>query len=172
MISSSSRRQLSGFFATSQGASSFGKRCVNQSVTSRHCARRTDFPADIARLPRADGIGLFRRKRTGLWRGTVGHERFIELWLIGSEGLAGAPVVLGVHRRGVQVAGQALRIRSRDFRNAMEALPEFRKALHTYLNGALSQTSQAGACNSAHLLVFSRDAFLSPGLAWTRTRYR
>jgi|SRR5271156_1455631 CRP-like cAMP-binding protein len=34
----------------------------------------------------------------------------------------------------------------------MEALPEFRKALHTYLNVLLSQTSQSGACNSAYRL--------------------
>jgi CRP-like cAMP-binding protein len=87
----------------------------------------------------------------------VGHERSVEVWLIGSEGLAGAPVVLGagaepLHRRTVQVPGHALRIRSRDFRDAMEVLPEFRKELHTYLNMVLSQTSQSGACNSAHRL--------------------
>jgi hypothetical protein len=36
----------------------------------------------------------------------VGHEGFIEVWLVGSEGLAGAPVMLGagaepLHRRTV-----------------------------------------------------------------------
>jgi CRP-like cAMP-binding protein len=85
----------------------------------------------------------------------VSQERFVEVWLIGSEGLAGAPVVLGagtepLHRRTVQVAGQALRVRTREFREAMETLPEFRRVLYAYLNVVLSQTSQSGACNAAH----------------------
>lgn len=85
----------------------------------------------------------------------VSQERFVEVWLIGSEGLAGAPVVLGagkepLHRRTVQVAGQALRVRAREFREAMEALPAFRRVLYAYLNVVLSQTSQSGACNAAH----------------------
>ena len=85
----------------------------------------------------------------------VGHEKFVEVWLIGSEGMVGAPVVLGsatepLHRRTVQVGGQALRIRTAEFRKAMESLPAFRKALHAYLNVVLSHTSQSGACNSTH----------------------
>lgn len=85
----------------------------------------------------------------------VSHERFVEVWLIGAEGLAGAPVVLGagtepLHRRTVQVAGRALRVRTREFREAMEALPAFSKVLYAYLNVVLSQTSQSGACNAAH----------------------
>ena len=85
----------------------------------------------------------------------VSQEKFVEVWLIGSEGLAGAPVVLGagtepLHRRTVQVAGQALRVKTREFREAMEALPAFRKILFSYLNVVLSQTSQSGACNAAH----------------------
>lgn len=85
----------------------------------------------------------------------VGHERFVEVWLIGSEGLAGAPVLLGagmepLHRRTVQVAGQALRVKTGDLREAMEALPAFRRTLHAYLNMVLSQASQSGACNAAH----------------------
>jgi CRP-like cAMP-binding protein len=87
----------------------------------------------------------------------VGDDRFVEVWLVGSEGLAGAPVVLGagtepLHRRTVQVAGQALRTKTREFRQAMEDLPGFRRALYGYLNVVLSQTSQSGACNSTHSL--------------------
>ena len=85
----------------------------------------------------------------------VSQERFVEVWLIGSEGLAGAPVVLGagaepLHRRTVQVAGEALRVGTHEFRKAMEALPTFRRVLYAYLNIVLSQTSQSGACNAAH----------------------
>jgi CRP-like cAMP-binding protein len=87
----------------------------------------------------------------------VGHEKFVEVWLVGSEGMVGAPVVLGAaiepkHRRTVQVDGQALRIRTDEFRKAMEDLPAFRKTLYAYLNVVLLQASQSGACNSTHEL--------------------
>jgi CRP-like cAMP-binding protein len=85
----------------------------------------------------------------------VGHDRFVEVWLTGSQGMVGVPVVLGaglepLHRRTVQVGGQALRIKTPDFLQAIENLPAFRKALHAFLNVVLSQTSQSGACNSTH----------------------
>jgi CRP-like cAMP-binding protein len=85
----------------------------------------------------------------------VGHEKFIEVWLVGSEGMVGSPVVLGTalepkQRRTVQVHGQALRIRTQEFRNAMAVLPDFRKALYAYLNVVLLRASQSGACNATH----------------------
>jgi CRP-like cAMP-binding protein len=85
----------------------------------------------------------------------VGCDKFVEVWLTGSQGMVGVPVVLGagaepLHRRTVQIGGQALRIRTPDFLHAIESLPAFRKALHTFLNVVLSQTSQSGACNSTH----------------------
>lgn len=87
----------------------------------------------------------------------VGQEKFVEVWLIGSEGMAGVPVILGagahpLHRRTVQVDGQALRIRTKEFREALERLPAFRKALNIYLDVVLSRTSQSGACNANHSL--------------------
>ena len=85
----------------------------------------------------------------------VGRDEFVEVWLTGSQGMVGVPVILGaglepLHRRTVQVGGQALRIRTQDFLQAMESLPAFRKALHSFLNVVLSQASQSGACNSTH----------------------
>ena len=87
----------------------------------------------------------------------VGHDKFVEVWLVGSEGMVGAPVVLGAatepkQRRTVQVDGRALRLRTDEFRKAMEGLPVFRKALYAYLNVVLLQASQSGACNSTHEL--------------------
>jgi CRP-like cAMP-binding protein len=88
----------------------------------------------------------------------VGHDKFVEVWLVGSEGMVGAPVVLGAateprQRRTVQVDGRALRIRTPEFRKAMEILPTFRKTVHAYLNVVLFQASQSGACNSTHNLA-------------------
>ena len=85
----------------------------------------------------------------------VGRDKFVEVWLIGSEGLVGAPVLLAakavpLHRRTVQVGGEALRIRTRDFSKILEDLPHLRSIVERYLAVVLVQTSQSGACNSYH----------------------
>jgi CRP-like cAMP-binding protein len=87
----------------------------------------------------------------------VGREKFVEVWLIGSEGLVGAPVVLAaraapLHRRTVQVTGDALRIRTSEFCELLEFLPRLRSVVDRYLAVVLAQTSQSGACNSYHSL--------------------
>ena len=85
----------------------------------------------------------------------VGREKFVEVWLIGSEGLVGAPVVLAaraapLHRRTVQVMGEALRIKTSEFCQLLESLPNLRSVVERYLAVVLAQTSQSGACNSYH----------------------
>lgn len=87
----------------------------------------------------------------------VGRGKFVEVWLTGSEGLVGVPVVVAsdavsLHRRTVQVVGQALRIKAREFREAVKALSALRAVVHAYLGVVLVQTSQSGACNSVHSL--------------------
>ena len=82
--------------------------------------------------------------------------RFVEAWLVGSEGMIGAPCVLAPedpmppHRRVVQVGGTALRIPARDFLAALDDLGVLRGVILSYINLVLFQTSQAGACNSLH----------------------
>ncbi|HUN96920.1 MAG TPA: Crp/Fnr family transcriptional regulator [Bradyrhizobium sp.] len=87
----------------------------------------------------------------------VGQEKFVEVWLIGSEGLVGAPVILNtnahpLHRRTVQVEGSALRIAIPEFRRLLKEFPVVRAVLDAYLAVVLVQTSQSGACNSVHQL--------------------
>lgn len=87
----------------------------------------------------------------------VGREKFVEVWLIGSEGLVGAPVVLAaraapLHRRTVQVTGEALRIKTSAFCELLGTLPHLRSVVERYLAVVLAQTSQSGACNSYHSL--------------------
>lgn len=87
----------------------------------------------------------------------VGREKFVEVWLIGSEGLVGAPVILAargapLHRRTVQLAGDAWRIRTAEFCGLLESLPRLRSVVERYLAVVLAQTSQSGACNSYHSL--------------------
>lgn len=85
----------------------------------------------------------------------VSREKFVEVWLIGSEGLVGAPVALAaraapLHRRTVQVTGDALRIKTSEFCELLESLPHLRSVVERYLAVVLAQTSQSGACNSYH----------------------
>jgi CRP-like cAMP-binding protein len=86
----------------------------------------------------------------------ISENRFIEAWLIGSEGMIGAPLVLTEadqtppHRRVVQVGGTARRISAHEFLAVLPELPRLRKLLLQYLDVVLLQTSQSGVCNSAH----------------------
>lgn len=88
----------------------------------------------------------------------VEPDRFIEAWLIGSEGMAGAPLVLTEidqsppHRRVVQVGGTALRMSAREFVSVLPELPILRRTLLRYLDVVLLQTSQSGVCNAVHSL--------------------
>ncbi len=86
----------------------------------------------------------------------VDDTRFVEVWLTGSEGMIGAPLVLDEedqkppHRRIVQVGGVARRIPAREFTAVLRELPILRKTVLRYINVVLLQTSQSGACNSVH----------------------
>jgi len=87
----------------------------------------------------------------------IDESEFVEAWLIGSEGMIGAPLVLThdetpPHRRVVQVGGSALRLPAREFLSLLQQLPTFRKILLRYIDVVLVQTSQSGACNAVHSL--------------------
>jgi CRP-like cAMP-binding protein len=84
----------------------------------------------------------------------VGSGLFMEVWLVGSDGVAGVPAILGevssAHKRMVHVGGSALRMRTRDLHRLMDDLPAFREVLLKYTYVVLFQTSQGGACNAKH----------------------
>jgi CRP-like cAMP-binding protein len=87
----------------------------------------------------------------------TGSDQSVEVWLIGSEGMTGIPILLGddahpPHRRVVQVGGTALKITAPEFRRVLEDFPKFRKLLLKYVQAVLVQTSQSGACNLQHAL--------------------
>lgn len=87
---------------------------------------------------------------------TDGENDSVEAWLIGHEGLAGVPVVLGAntspHKRVVQVEGMALRMSAEDLRWAMDEMPDFRRLLLLYINSILVQVGQLAACNMKHTI--------------------
>jgi len=96
----------------------------------------------------------------------VADETFVEVWLIGCEGLVGAPMTLSVerhafHRCMVRVAGEAWRIRFDDLIVSLEEMPTLRALVHHYIATVLVQCSQSGACNSTHELDHRLARWLS-----------
>lgn len=80
-----------------------------------------------------------------------------EGWMIGSEGLAGLPVLLGEqaspHRRVVQVPGRAFAMTSAHLLKAVQDFPDLRRVLLRYTHSVLVQTAQTAACNARHPLA-------------------
>jgi CRP-like cAMP-binding protein len=78
----------------------------------------------------------------------------IESATIGSEGVVGLPLFLGletVNTRAIcQMPGQALRMRSDSFRKAIGASPALRTALGLYTQTLIAMLGQGGACIGSH----------------------
>lgn len=100
----------------------------------------------------------------------IGDDRAVEVWLVGSDGMVGAPIILGdsrpPHRRIVLIGGTALRMRVPAFRRLVETSRPLRELVNRYLQFVLMRTSQSGACNTRHSvrqrlarwLLLARDA--------------
>lgn len=90
-----------------------------------------------------------------LLAGVDGHDA-LAVGLVGSEGMLGAPLVLGVHtsalRTRVQGSGSALRIKAADFQRALLGTPVLERQLRRYLGGRLAQLAQTAACASFHMV--------------------
>ena len=109
----------------------------------------------------------------------AGQGKNVEVWLIGPEGVAGFPVVLGEvsapHRRVVQVEGHAYRISAKDLMKAVNELPQLRRVLLKYIQAVIIQTSQLGVCNAAHSveqrvarwLIMAQDRCQTESIAMT-----
>lgn len=84
-----------------------------------------------------------------------GHDA-LAVGLVGSEGMLGAPLVLGVHRSPlrarVQVAGSALRVGSADFQHVLAQAPALARSVRRYLAGRLAQIARTAACASFHVV--------------------
>jgi CRP-like cAMP-binding protein len=95
----------------------------------------------------------------------------VEVWLVGSEGMTGLPVVLGDEdrpplQRVVQIGGEAYRISRANLRRALHENDALRSLLLRYVQFVLLQAAQESACNAAHdlkqrlarWLLLARDA--------------
>jgi CRP-like cAMP-binding protein len=111
--------------------------------------------------------------------GLCARDKNVEVWLVGSDGMTGLPVLLHDEEpplhRVVQVAGAAYRIEADALRSAVNEFSEFRKLLLRYAQYVLLHAAQEGVCNGNHelekrlsrWLLMARDAVGQDELALT-----
>ncbi len=84
----------------------------------------------------------------------VDKGRTLEVGMVGNEGMAGMPFILGVGVSGVralvQGAGRALRMDAAHFRTEFNRNPGLQQALYRYTYALMAQISQTAACNRFH----------------------
>lgn len=83
-----------------------------------------------------------------------GSDASVEVGSVGCEGMAGVPLLLGSDRSTsrvlVQIGGTAERMEADVLRREAARHAEFRRLLHLYTLGFLTQISQSTACNRLH----------------------
>src|SRR5512141_162932 len=100
----------------------------------------------------------------------VDKRRTLEVGMVGSEGMAGMPFILGMGISGVravvQGGGNALRMASAPFRTEFDRNRPLQEALFRYVYALMAQISQTAACNRFH----EAEARLARWLLMTRDR--
>ena len=103
----------------------------------------------------------------------VDKRRSLEVGMVGNEGMAGMPFILGMGVSGVralvQGGGAALRMASGPFRIEFDRNPALQEALYRYMYALMAQISQTAACNRFHeaeprlarWLLMTRDRVVS-----------
>jgi CRP-like cAMP-binding protein len=103
----------------------------------------------------------------------VDKRRSLEVGMVGNEGMAGMPFILGMGVSGVralvQGGGEALRMAAGPFRKEFDRNPALQEALYRYMYALMAQISQTAACNRFHeaeprlarWLLMTRDRVMS-----------
>ncbi len=95
-----------------------------------------------------------------------------EVGMIGAEGMAGAPMLLGAGTSAqhviVQIPGRALRIAAASCRAAFEQQPAFHAVVLRFVDAFLNLGSQTAACNLHHSAEQRLARWLL--MAWQRSR--
>ena len=102
----------------------------------------------------------------------VDNHRSLEVGMVGNEGMAGMPFILGIGVSGVraivQGAGGALRMGAVPFRIEFDGNPALQEALYRYMYALMAQISQTAACNRFH----EAEPRLARWLLMTRDRVK
>jgi CRP-like cAMP-binding protein len=81
---------------------------------------------------------------------------WLEVAMVGNEGMAGLPVFMGVSssstRALVQGSGTAMRMTSATVRKEANRMGSLHRLLHRYSHSLLTQVAQSSACNRFHLV--------------------
>lgn len=100
----------------------------------------------------------------------VESQKVLEVGIVGNEGVAGLPVVLGasvsLNRGLVQSAGTAMRMKAAVLRREFKRDGTLQRLLHRYLHSLLTQISQSAVCNRFHMV----DARLARWLLMSHDR--
>jgi CRP-like cAMP-binding protein len=100
----------------------------------------------------------------------AGASESLEVGMVGSEGLFGVTLMLGVRKSGllglVQGGGNALRMTAHRFKQLADESKPFRRTLNRYLYVLTAQLAQTAACSRFHLL----DARMARWLLMTQDR--
>lgn len=102
----------------------------------------------------------------------VDKHRSLEVGMVGNEGMAGMPFILGMGVSGVralvQGGGGALRMAAAPFRVEFDGNPALQEALYRYMYALMAQISQTAACNRFH----EAEPRLARWLLMTRDRVK
>lgn len=103
---------------------------------------------------------------------TVEEQSTLEVGIVGSEGMLGLPVFLGVKTSNnlalVQGVGTAMRMTTADFLTECASGEEFTRILKRFTHSLMTQTAQSAACNRYHPI----DARMARWLLMTHDRMR
>lgn len=81
----------------------------------------------------------------------------LEVGMIGSEGMLGATLALGIEaapiRAVVQGSGMALQMTAAQFHHQLQRSPDLKRTLDGYLYVLIEQLAQTAACNSVHEVI-------------------
>jgi CRP-like cAMP-binding protein len=94
----------------------------------------------------------------------------VEVGMVGSEGMVGVPLALGVRTSSVhalvQGSGTALRMEASSFQRELQRNAALQTAIHRYVHLLMGQLTQTAACNAFH----SIEARCARWLLMTRDR--
>jgi len=104
----------------------------------------------------------------------------VEVGVVGSEGMVGVPLALGIRtsllQATVQGSGSALRMSAQAFHDELPRQPALRKDINRYIHSLIAQLTQTAACNAFHpvearcarWLLMARDRMQSDELQLTQ----